>query len=64
MCFIFLAISVTVTETKHTIDESAGVLKIDLMFDRPSPFCFNVYVEGVNKIAEGKLHVRTYCVHI
>ena len=30
MCFIFLAISVGVTETKHTIDESAGVLKVDL----------------------------------
>ena len=61
MCFLFLAISVTLTETKHTIDESAGVLKLDLIFDRPSPFCFNVYVEGVNKMAVGKLHVL--CSH-
>ena len=54
--FLFLAISVTLTETNHFINENVGVLKVDLTLDKPSPLCFNVYVEVVDKMAEGKLH--------
>ena len=53
----FLAIGVTLAETNPTIDENVGVLRVHLNLDRPSPFCFNVFVEAVDKIAEGKLHV-------
>ena len=52
----FLAIGVTLT-TQPTIDEDAGVLKVTLSLDKPLPCCLRVYVETIDIMAEGKLHV-------
>ena len=57
----FLAIRVTLT-TQPTIDEDAGVLKVTLSLDRPSPCCLRVYVKTIDVSAEGKLLVL--CVHM
>ena len=51
----FIGTRVTLT-TNSTIDESSGDLKIDLSLDKPSPCCFHVYVETIDKGADGKLH--------
>ena len=61
LCSWFLAINVTLTTTP-TIDETAGVLKVNLTLDKPSPCCFRVYVKTVDKLAQGKLHVLCVCV--
>ena len=58
----FLAINVTLTATP-TINENAGVLKVDLSLDRPSPCCLRVHVEAVDKDAEGKLHALCVSMH-
>ena len=50
----FIGIGIILT-TNSTIDESSGVLKVDLSLDKPSPCCFHVYVETIDKGADGKL---------
>ena len=57
---LILAIHVTLT-AQETIDETAGVLKVNLTLDKPSPCCLRVYVETVDKNATGKMHVLCVC---
>ena len=51
----FIGTGITLT-TNSTIDESSEVLKVDLSLDKPSPCCFHVYVETIDKEAKGKLY--------
>ena len=52
----FVAIKVTLT-TQRIINEDAGVLKVHLNLDKPSPCCVRVYVQTIDIMAEGKWHV-------
>ena len=52
----FVAIKVTLT-TQGIINEDAGVLKVNLSLDKPSPCCVHVYVQTIDIMAEGKWHI-------
>ena len=50
----------TLTERKYTICETAGVLKVNLTLKKPSLRCFYVYIEAIDKTAEGKFTCTVY----
>ena len=73
MCNIMFSLCVSwfigsriILTTNSTIDESSGVLKVDLSLYKPSPCCFHVYVETIDKGADGKLHTlyEYVCVYV
>ena len=57
--FLYVAVSVSFSQTTFTINEHDGVVTVNLTLSKPTPCCLRLYVEIENITATSKLCMAT-----